>query len=66
MNERTANCFDCRHFFVTWDPARPRGCRVLGFKCRELPCQVVRATSGETCAYFQTRPGARGQERRDG
>ena len=55
MTDRTVNCLRCVHFFVTWEPARPRGCRALGFKCRGVPSQAVRSASGEECRYFRQR-----------
>lgn len=61
MTDRTVNCLRCVHFFVTWESARPRGCRVLGFKCREVPSQVVRNASGEECGYFRVRDQNRDQ-----
>ncbi len=51
-----ARCLACVHLYVTWDPALPRGCRALGFKTRALPCDTVRAASGEECLYFEARP----------
>ncbi|HSH68368.1 MAG TPA: hypothetical protein VK997_00520 [Deferrisomatales bacterium] len=55
MSDRTVNCLQCVYFFVTWEAARPRGCRALGFKCREVPSQAVRNASGEECRYFRRR-----------
>ena len=53
MKEGRIDCFDCKHFFVTWDKNFPRGCRVLGFKCREIPSQVVHQASGIQCLKFE-------------
>jgi len=49
------SCFSCRHFYVTWDPAFPRGCRAMGFKGRQLPGEVVRRASGVACMLFAER-----------
>ncbi len=46
------NCLDCEHFFVTWDPRFPRGCRVFGVKTRELPSAVVFRSTGHHCPEF--------------
>jgi hypothetical protein len=46
---RKINCFECRHFFVTHEPAHPYGCQAMGFKSRELPCAAVLHSSGEPC-----------------
>jgi hypothetical protein len=50
------NCFECVHFFVTWEPAHPRGCRAFGFKTKQLPSQEVFQASGKSCTLFQARP----------
>jgi len=56
------DCAACVHFYVTWDPRFPRGCRALGFKCRDLPSALVRQASGLRCLRFErktprSRPG---------
>ncbi len=53
------NCFRCRHFFVTWDPRFPRGCRALGFMGRAVPSDTVRQASGIRCLYFEPRSPTR-------
>ncbi|ADW17821.1 hypothetical protein Despr_1669 [Desulfobulbus propionicus DSM 2032] len=50
------NCLKCRNFFVTYDPRQPRGCRAYGFKSKEMPTQVVLATSGLPCQFYRPRP----------
>ncbi|MCB1155246.1 uracil-DNA glycosylase [bacterium] len=42
-------CHGCVHYFVTWDPRFPRGCRALSFKTKKVPCHEVRANSGMPC-----------------
>lgn len=37
------------HFFVTYDPAFPYGCREMGFKSRRHPHLEVQAATGEPC-----------------
>jgi hypothetical protein len=46
------DCFRCIHFYVTWDKKHPRGCRALGFKCREMPSVVVLKSSGYDCLRY--------------
>ena len=46
------DCFQCQHFFVTWDAKNPRGCKAFGFKTAKLPSIVVFENSGETCLKF--------------
>jgi hypothetical protein len=53
------NCFECTHFYVTWDRLRPKGCRAMGFKSREMPSIVVYKSSGVDCLrYDPKRPPA--------
>ena len=46
------DCFQCKHFFVTWDASKPRGCNAFGFKTPKLPSVVVFESSGEACLKF--------------
>lgn len=47
-------CSACRHFYVTWDPGRPYGCRALNFKSRITPILIVRRTTpGMNCQWFR-------------
>ena len=45
----------CRSFYVTYDTARPHGCRAFGFKSARLPSLEVRLTTGEECRAFERR-----------
>jgi hypothetical protein len=47
------NCFQCRHFFVTWDPDCPRGCKAYEFKTHQMPSAVVYSSSGQPCLKFE-------------
>ncbi|HPG27412.1 MAG: hypothetical protein H6748_03010 [Spirochaetaceae bacterium] len=51
------DCLHCEHYFVTWQPDQPRGCRAYEFKSADLPSEVVLASSGEPCRLFVRRPG---------
>jgi len=53
--EERPDCFRCRAFFVTYEPARPYGCRTFGFASARLPCDAVRLSSGRECAAFEAR-----------
>ncbi|MBE2905201.1 uracil-DNA glycosylase [Anoxybacillus flavithermus] len=46
------NCYECKHFYVTWDAQMPRGCRAFGFKSAALPSIVVKQSSGTPCMKF--------------
>jgi len=52
-------CRECRHFFITHEPAHPWGCRAFGIAAARLPALVVRESSGEPCGAFEPRPAAR-------
>lgn len=52
MNDRRKDCFKCKHYFVSWDPHAPKGCRIHNFKSRELPSLVVFQSSGNSCLAF--------------
>jgi hypothetical protein len=49
-------CGTCRHFFVTYEPQHPWGCRSFGFKSANLPSQEVLVATGTVCAQFEQRP----------
>jgi hypothetical protein len=46
-------CFDCRHFYITYDAAFPYGCRAAGFKSRLMPAAEMYASSGLDCQLFE-------------
>lgn len=52
---RGPNCFQCRHFAVSWDPSLPYLCRSLGFKSRALPAIEVLRADGVFCRGFQAK-----------
>ena len=47
------NCHNCQHYFVTWVPAQPHGCRTMGFRSYHLPSAVVYQNSGCDCNAFE-------------
>ncbi|RKP58038.1 uracil-DNA glycosylase [Cohnella endophytica] len=51
-NERV-DCMKCRHFYVTWDPKFPKGCKAFGFKSPTMPSIAVRNSSGKACFNFE-------------
>lgn len=52
------NCWQCRHFATSWDPALPYSCKLLGFKSRMLPCMQVLQLDGRVCQGFEPKPAA--------
>ncbi|MDD5757921.1 MAG: hypothetical protein PHI06_02435 [Desulfobulbaceae bacterium] len=55
------NCLACRHFYITYEPNHPYGCRALNFKAKEMPSRVVYASSGMECQSFSPKKGAAAQ-----
>jgi hypothetical protein len=50
------DCHRCLHYFVTWDPRFPHGCRCMGFKSRMVPSgEVRRALPGHDCLLYQAK-----------
>ncbi len=47
------NCIKCKHFFVTYEPRRPYGCRAYGFKGAKMPSVIVYQSSGMECESFE-------------
>ncbi|MDG1988303.1 MAG: hypothetical protein P8J18_10010 [Halieaceae bacterium] len=46
------DCWNCRHFFITFEKHHRYGCRAIGFKANELPCLEVLRTDGSPCLSF--------------
>lgn len=52
------NCWQCRHFSVSWDPNLPYACRLMGFKSRITPALEVLRADGKRCQGFLQKPVA--------
>ena len=52
MNTKAPNCWQCRFFAVSWDPARPYACQLMGFKSKVLPSIEVLRADGDRCRGF--------------
>lgn len=48
-------CIKCVHYFITYEIARPYGCRAMGFKSKINPARVVFESSGFECRLFAGR-----------
>jgi len=46
-------CGNCQHYFITYDPKKPWGCRKFNFKSAFLPNYIVKNSSGMDCAYYK-------------
>lgn len=51
-DEGAPNCWQCRHFSVSWDPKLPYLCRLMGFKSRIVPSIEVLRADGQRCRGF--------------
>jgi len=47
------NCTKCEHYYVTWDPGFPKGCRAYGIKTKFMPSAAVLSSSGKPCLSFE-------------
>jgi hypothetical protein len=54
--ERGPNCYQCKHFAISWQPSAPYACRLLGFKSRVLPAIEVMRIDGRMCLGFTPKP----------
>ena len=52
MSKNKVNCFQCKHFFITWDPKTPKGCRAYGVKSAQIPSVIVAQASAQGCLAF--------------
>lgn len=57
--EQAVTCLKCAHYYITFDPSFPYGCRALDFKCRRLPHYEVAAASNLPCQSFVAKPNQR-------
>ena len=49
------NCSQCRHFYVTWNPKTPNGCRRYGIQSREQPSKIVAMAGLGDCQGFEVK-----------
>nr|WP_239585987.1 uracil-DNA glycosylase [Bacillus mesophilus] len=53
MSQKKINCFQCKHFYITWDKSFPRGCKAFNFKTPHMPSAAVHQSSGNPCLKFE-------------
>ena len=49
------NCNKCQHFYVTYKPKFPYGCKAFGVISKKLPYLEVKRISGIDCALFSNK-----------
>ncbi|MGH4051738.1 MAG: uracil-DNA glycosylase [Clostridium sp.] len=52
MASEGINCSKCIHYYITWDSSFPRGCKLYGFKTKNIPSILVKQSSGISCGNF--------------
>ena len=45
-------CQQCKHYYITWESAKPHGCRAYGFKSQQVCSVVVKQSSNMDCNLF--------------
>lgn len=51
-NTKIIQCMKCKHYQATYNPARPRGCKLFGIESQAMPYIEVRKASGTDCQEF--------------
>jgi hypothetical protein len=46
------DCFNCTHFYITWDKNFPKGCRAFNIKSMRLPSIDVAMADGRDCHCY--------------
>ncbi len=55
MEQEKVNCLKCKHYFITYDVRMPYGCKLFGFKGRQMPSVPVRQSSGNNCQGYDVK-----------
>ncbi len=50
-------CRHCEHYYITWDPKFPYGCKAFNFKSKVTPSMDVLRSSGQQCMKFVAKTG---------
>ncbi|NLN38295.1 MAG: uracil-DNA glycosylase [Smithella sp.] len=59
------NCFSCGHFYITYEPKYPYGCKAMGFKSFRMPSVDVHGASGMDCSVFIPKDKDKGRSDHD-
>ena len=57
-----AKCLKCKHYYSTWDPQMPRGCKLFGIKTKYIPSILVQKETGAECSGFDMHPNHKKKE----
>lgn len=47
------NCSQCRHYYITWKPQTPNGCRRYGIQCNGSPSTIIASAGLGDCQGFE-------------
>ncbi len=62
----SAKCRNCQHFYITYDPKTPNGCKAYQIQSQAIPSQVVkRANNGQECLGFKAKASQAAQKKLD-
>ena len=53
IDTQPVNCRHCIHYYITWEPQHPYGCKAMGFKGKVLPSITVFRSTGKQCMLFK-------------
>ena len=53
IEKKCPNCWDCKHFAISWDPRFPYSCKLMGFKSKITPCLDVVRLDGLVCMGYE-------------
>jgi predicted nucleic acid-binding Zn-ribbon protein len=46
-------CLQCAHYFSTYDPKVPRGCKAYGFRSLGMPSTIIERETNRPCMAFK-------------
>lgn len=52
---QSPDCWQCRHFAISWDTRNPYSCKLMGFKSRMIPSFEVFRADGHPCRGFMAK-----------
>jgi hypothetical protein len=52
---KSPDCWQCRHFAISWDTRNPYSCKLMGFKSRMIPSFEVFRVDGHPCRGFMAK-----------
>jgi len=55
MKMSRPNCYQCHHFYITWDASFPYGCKAFKMKSKRIPSLEVFDASKEHCHLYKTK-----------